>query len=853
MTLSQLIARWQTNPQFMDNVADWRTLPAIPPTYADWPSEVDRRVISAAQGLGIQELYSHQAEAIKAALEGDHVVIATTTASGKTLSYNAPVLHACLVEPQARALYIFPTKALAQDQVVAFNQLAAGVGQKSPHAATYDGDTPQSARKKIRDTTPIIITNPDMLHTGILPHHPRWRKFLAKLRYIVIDELHIYRGIFGSHFANVLRRLHRICTFYGAAPQFICASATIANPYEHALALLDLVEPHRLHLIEQNGAPRAKKHLIFYNPPIIDQKLNMRRGVVVTSNEIARQLLDAEAQTAVFARARLTVEVLLTYLRDFAALQGWAAETIRGYRGGYLPLARRDIETGLREGDVKGVVATNALELGVDIGGLNACVLTGYPGTIASTWQQIGRAGRRQGESVAILTASQAPLDQFLMTHPDYFFDRSAEHARIDPDNLLIALSHLQCAAYELPFGADEPFGLFPNPAEMLDYLVTEGILRRAGEQYHWVGENYPAGEVSLRSAGLENVVITIEDDAEVMTIGEIDRPSAPSLLYPGAIYLHEGASYQITALDLDGGRATAIPVEVGYYTQATSTIDVEILNRKEEDCSAPLHRTWGEVRVSSEVTGYKQIRRYTHETLGYGEVNLPPQAFETTAYWLTLSNDLLEQLRAASVWHRDPLDYGPADLWQRQRKAARARDGYRCRSCNAPERPGRQHDVHHIRPLRAFLEEAARNNVVPASVYSQAHALSNLITLCPSCHRRAEIIVRTANAWGGLAHVLANLAPLFLMCDPRDVGLTYESRPTDAEALPTITLYDNIPHGLGFADQLYDLHHELLRAAYELIRDCSCERGCPACVGPPPGETVDLRGETRGLLEWVK
>ena len=865
MTLTQLLARWQTSPKFMDNVSEWRTLPAVPPQYANWPASLDDRVISAAQKEGIFQPYTHQAETISAALEGHHVVMVTTTASGKTLGYNLPVLHTLLIEPQARALYIFPTKALAQDQMVVFNKLTNGL---SPQAATYDGDTPQSARKKIRQNAQVIISNPDMLHTGILPHHPRWRKFLAHLRYIVIDELHIYRGIFGSHFANVLRRLHRICTFYGVSPQFICASATIANPMEHTLALLDLVEPHRLHLIDQNGAPRAKKQIIFYNPPIIDEKLSMRRGVVITSNEIARQLLDAQAQTAIFARARLTVEVLLTYLRDFAALQDWPADTIRGYRGGYLPLVRREIEAGLREQQVKGVVATNALELGVDIGGLSACVLTGYPGTIASTWQQIGRAGRREEESVSVLIASQAPLDQFLMAHTDYFFDRSPEHARIDPNNLLITLSHLQCAAYELPFKVNEPFGLFPNPEELLKLLVDDGKLRQAGEQYHYLPESFPAGEVSLRSAGVNNVVVTAQEEGTLVAIGEVDYASAPWLLYPGAIYLHEAASYQITTLDLEGGRAEAVPVDVGYYTQATSSTDIDVLHCNEEDRSGPLYRSAGEVNVLSEVTGYRQIRRYTHETLGHGTVNLPPQSFQTTAYWISMPETLLDALRQAGIWHRDPLDYGPAKLWQQQRNAARTRDGHRCRRCNAPEKSSRGHDVHHIRPLRLFLEEGARQGMSRADVYQQAHALNNLITLCPVCHRRAEVIVRTANAWGGLAHLLGNLAPLFLMCDPRDLGLSYDSRPTDADALPTITLYDSVPHGLGLADQLYDLHSELLEAAHMLVKDCSCQYGCPACVGPPPdppsteasseassieGVAVDLRGETRELLAAVR
>lgn len=851
-TLPQLITRWQSSARFMDNVVDWRILPAVPPTVSDWPAGLDRRVVDAAQAAGIARPYSHQAEAIEAALRGQHIEMVTATASGKTLGYNAPVLHTLLNDSQARALYLFPTKALAQDQVVAFNRLAASIGKTAPAAAPYDGDTPQSSRKKMREASRVIISNPDMLHSGILPHHPRWRKFFAGLRVIVIDEMHIYRGVFGSHFANVLRRLHRICAFYGANPQFICASATIANPHQHALSLLDLVEPHRLHVVDQNGAPRAKKHIVFYNPPLIDEAIGMRRGVVVTANEIARQLLESNAQTAVFARSRLSVEVILTYLRDFAADKGWPAETVRGYRGGYLPLARREIETGLRKGTVKGVVATNALELGVDIGGLNACVLTGYPGTIAGTWQQIGRAGRRQGESLAIMIGSQAPLDQFLMAHPDYFFNRSAEHARIDPDNLMIVLNHLQCAAYELPFQADEPFGLFPNPAEVLDHLAQEGDLRESGGRYHWVGESYPAEQVNLRSAGINNVVITAhEAHGEILTIGEVDITSAPRMLYPGAIYLHEGKSYQITGLDLDGGLAEAFPVEVGYYTQAHNNTEIEILAENETDASGGLGRSCGEIQVSEQVTGFKQIRRYTHETLGFHSLELPAQTFETTAYWLTLPDDVLDKLRDNGIWHRDRLDYGPNELWQRRRNEARARDNHRCRICNAAEAPNRQHDVHHIRPLRLFLEEAQRNNVDLREIYPHAHALSNLMTLCPGCHNRAEVIVQTANAWGGLAHALHNLAPLFLMCDPRDIGVTFESIP-GADTRPTITLYDTIPMGLGFADQLYDLHAELLNAALSLARDCTCKLGCPACVGPPAADGVDLRGETAELLNVV-
>lgn len=849
ISLDLLLQRWQRDVHFMDCVAAWHTLPPRPALLADWPSALDPRVINAVRRRGIDRLYQHQAEAVSAALAQQHITIVTATASGKTLAYNAPVLHTLLNNPTARALYLFPTKALAQDQVVAFNDLAAALDEPSKiQAATYDGDTPQNRRKHIRESARVIVSNPDMLHVSVLPHHPRWRRFLANLRYLVIDELHTYRGAFGSHLANVLRRLWRICRFYGSDPQVICASATIANPFEHTLNILDLAEPHRLQVVDQNGAPQAEKHLIFYNPPIVDEDLAVRRGAVVTVNDLARDLLGIGAQTVIFARARLTVEVLLSYLRDFAAEQGWPPEQIRGYRGGYLPLERREIETGLRQGAVQGVVATNALELGVDIGGLNACLLTGYPGTIAGTWQQIGRVGRRDEASLAVFVASQSPLDQFLMQHPDFFFERRAEHARIDPDNPMIALAHLQCAAYELPFRRDEPFGRFPDPATYLDFLVEEGSLRQAADTYHWMGEGSPAQQVSLREAGMTNVVITVVPDGE--TIGHIDLNSAPSFVYPGAIYLHEGRTFQITNLDLHGGRADATSVVVGYYTRALQDTHIEILESEEETADEMLAWGRGLVRVTRHVTGYQQVRRYTHEVIGFGDVDLPPRSFDTSGYWVRLTEASMDALSADGIL-LGPLDYGPVQLWQERRNAARARDNYMCQLCGRPESAKRQHDVHHRRPLREFLREAAARGVDPAGVYPEAHALDNLITLCPSCHKRAEVVVRTANAWAGLAHALENLAPLYVMCDPRDISVNADSR-LDQQTLPTITIFDNTPMGLGFADQLYDLHAQLLSDALALIRDCRCRRGCPVCVGPPPHQEANLRQETEHLLQTL-
>jgi DEAD/DEAH box helicase domain-containing protein len=852
MTLSELLDQLRADPRFMRNVTAWERLPARPARYAPWPDGLEPRLIAACRAQGVDQLFTHQAQAVEAALRGENVVVVTGTASGKTLCYNLPVLNALLRDPDARALYLFPTKALAQDQLSSVSSGfvdSSSVPLWSPSTiATYDGDTPRSQRSTIRRQARLLMTNPDMLHTGILPHHTRWADFFANLRYVVIDEMHSYRGVFGSHLANVLRRLRRVCAFYGAAPRFLLTSATIANPSELAGRLIEA--PLTLVPPGDDGAPQGEKHFILYNPPLVDPALGIRRSATLEARDIATRFLTADVQTILFARARLTVEVLLGYLRDAAAFEGLDAARVRGYRGGYLPLERREIERGLRQGTVRAVVATNALELGVDIGQLSACIMTGYPGTIASTWQQAGRAGRRADVSVAILVASAAALDQFMVRHPDYFFGRSPERGLVQPDNLVILLDHLRCAAFELPFEHGEGFGNFEDVPALLDYLAQEeGTLHRSNGNYRWVGEGYPAAQVSLRSSGPAAVLVIDFTDGAGVVIGEVDRPSAPLLVHAGAIYLHEGQVYLVERLDWEGGQAFVRQADVDYYTDATLSQHVEVLEEFESTASripSTEYRipntAYGEVQVTSEAVGYRQIKRYTHETLGWGDIDLPEQAMVTSGAWLWVGAGALQGLYDAGVL-LPPLDYGPN--WTAQREAARARDGYRCRTCGVPEATlGGQHDVHHIRPFREFGYVPGENDA-----YLQANALDNLIALCVRCHRRAETARQVRGALGGLAHALGQLAPLYLMCDPRDLGCVAESRSAHT-GLPTITLYDRVPGGVGLSPELYDLFDRVLHAALDLISNCGCQGGCPACVGPVGDLSPDTKDKTRRLIE---
>ena len=642
-----------------------RVLPARDAVYAPFPAALGDPLCEVLRSRGVQQLYSHQAVAMDHVLAGRNVVITTPTASGKTLCYNAPVLSSILRDPSARALYLFPTKALAQDQLAELHELAEllSTHEDDPRIGvfTYDGDTPQDARKAIRGRAHVVLSNPDMLHSGVLPHHPRWAKLFENLRYVVIDELHAYRGVFGSHLTNVLRRLRRICRHYGSTPTFICCSATIANPQGLAEGLVE--QPFEL--VSENGAPRGEKVFLFVNPPVVNQQLGIRRSYVAETRRIAGEFLKRNMQLIVFAQSRLATEILTTYLKeDFDGPAG-TRDQIRGYRGGYLPQRRRQIERELREGIVRAVVSTNALELGIDIGALDVCVMAGYPGTIAATWQREGRAGSRSGRSAAVLVASSAPMDQFVVRNPSYFFDASPEHALINPDNLHILVDHVKCAAFELPFSTTDRYGRH-DVQEVLSVLAENGLVHKTGDEFgsegiwQWTSESYPADAVSLRSVSSDNFVV-VDTTRGADIIGETSFTSGPSTLHEKAIYMIEGALYQVERLDFEGRKAFVREIDCDYYTDAITYTKVQVL---ETFAGGPVEgtdavrssetRAHGEVHVSSRVVGFKKIKFYTNENVGSGELDLPEQQMHTTAYWMTVPRAVMSALPFAPDDRRD-------------------------------------------------------------------------------------------------------------------------------------------------------------------------------------------------------
>ncbi|MFQ6673378.1 MAG: DEAD/DEAH box helicase, partial [Fidelibacterota bacterium] len=593
-------------------------IPSDEGKYTDFPRDLDARIVSTLQARGISKLYSHQGMSWDYLTSGENVVVVTPTASGKTLCYNLPVLQSILHDPGAKALYLFPTKALSQDQVAELNGVV-DVMDEPIKVYTFDGDTPQSARQAIRKQGNVVVTNPDMLHQGILPHHTKWIGLFQNLKYVVIDELHVYRGVFGSHVANVLRRLHRICQFHGSSPQFICCSATIANPKEQAEALTG----QTMTLVDESGAPTSEKYLIFYNPPVVNRQLGIRASYIKEAKKLSSTLLRHDISTIVFALSRLNVEILTKYLKEefeSAPESLTAGEVVAGYRGGYLPNRRREIEKGLRSGQIKGVVATNALELGIDIGTLQAAVLAGYPGTIASTWQQAGRAGRRGRAAVAILVGRSTPLDQFLMGNPHYFFESSPEHARINPNNLTILVDHMKCGAFELPFQKGEAFGHVPGEDvnEILEFLQEGNLVHLDGNQWHWMEDVYPAVNVSLRRVEKGNFVV-VKRGEESRIIAEVDYTSAITTIYPDAIYMTDGRETVVDELDWDGRKTIVRETDSDYYTDAIDYTSVKVLDEFESRRAGAIDVSLGEVQVTTRAVGFKKIKFYTMENVGYG------------------------------------------------------------------------------------------------------------------------------------------------------------------------------------------------------------------------------------------
>ncbi|MBI3106386.1 MAG: DEAD/DEAH box helicase, partial [Candidatus Rokubacteria bacterium] len=640
--LDELLTSLETGPLIIAT----RHFDARPAVFAPFPPSLDPRLVEALRSRGVTQLYSHQARAFEIAAKGEHLVVVTPTASGKTLCYNLPVLQSLVQQPEARVLYVFPTKALAQDQLAELGELASTLPDM--RMFTYDGDTPQDARRAVRGRANLVLTNPDMLHSGILPHHTKWLNLFQNLRYVVIDELHAYRGVFGSHLANVLRRLQRICRHYGSAPQFIMASATIANPRE----LAERLTGGPVSEVSESGAPTGDKTFICYNPPVVNPELGIRAPYLGEAAKLAARVLKKKIATIVFCQSRLSTEVVLATVKKLVEDRTGDSGIVRGYRGGYLPLRRREVEQGLRSGQVLGVVATSALELGIDIGHLDVAVLAGFPGTIASLWQQAGRAGRRSGRSAAILVATSAPMDQYLVAHPDYLFGASPEHARINPENPFVLVNHLKCGAFELPFEAGEPFG--GDVSAQLAALEDAGLLHRAGDRYHWTSETYPADHISLRTVTSDNFLVidtTARDATQTkrrQIIAEVDWKSAFSMIYPKAIYMVESEPFEVQELHYreDEEKVAYVKrVSVDYFTDAISAKGVWILQRFARRDSRGLGAEQGEVLVAEKVVGFKKIKMGTLENVGSGDVELPQQEMQTTGVWLTFDPALLARI----------------------------------------------------------------------------------------------------------------------------------------------------------------------------------------------------------------
>lgn len=619
-------------------------------SFEPFPEWIHPKLSTALQGTGISQLYRHQRLAVDASRDGKDVVVVTPTASGKSLCYNLPVLQSITEDDTTRAFYLFPTKALSQDQVSSLQRVIDQLGLPV-RTFTYDGDTPADARTAIRTRGHVIVTNPDMLHAGILPNHPRWRKVLQDLKYIIVDEMHVYRGVFGSHVANVIRRLLRLCEFYGSRPQFICSSATIANGLEHAGRLLG--RDVQLVGAEENGAPSGPKTVVLYNPPVINEELGIRKGVLSQSLRVASPFVKQGVPTICFTGSRLHTEVLARYLRERFCRKPGTEHRVASYRGGYLPGLRRQIESGLRDGDITCVVSTNALELGIDIGQLDVAILAGYPGSVASMWQQAGRAGRGERRSVVFLIGRNSPMDQFVVTNPDFVFEAPPEQARIDPDNLLVLVSHIKCSLYELPFKRGDAFGE-ENLDEVLEFLTEAGVAHERDGTWHWAEESYPADGVSLRSADSENVVI-IDKTAGNKVIAETDRIGAQTVVHEGAIYMVESQPYQVDRLDWQQQKAFVRRVKVDHYTTAQHYSRVRVLEEFEQAPQAKAGiKAHGEVHVANKVVGYKKVKLYTSENCGYGDVHLPDIELHTTGFWFSLDG---AQLAAAGYTGLDVVD----------------------------------------------------------------------------------------------------------------------------------------------------------------------------------------------------
>lgn len=830
--LMSILNSLRSDADFQENITYWQDDPPREPIYGSFPSTLHPELVKALASLEIARPYAHQEKAISLIEQGKNVVLSTGTASGKSLCYQLPIINRVMTDQQSTALMMFPTKALTYDQLNNLRKLIPNVIKSSVIPAVYDGDTPQRERKAIRDNAGIILTNPDMLNIGILPNHAIWAKFFENLQFVVIDEIHIYRGVFGSHVANVIRRLRRIAQFYGANPVYIMTSATIQNPKELGENLVGMP----VECVSEDGSPKGRRNFLIYNPPLINDELGIREGLMVTAEKFLTLLIQKQVQTLVFCRTRRFVEILLREIRAFLNI---STNKIRGYRSGYLKVERREIEQGLKSGEILAAIATNALELGVDIGGVDAVLLPGYPGTISALIQRAGRAGRKFNPSLAVFIASMNPLDQYLARNPEYLLSRNPEKALINPNNPLILLEHLQCAAAELPIARSELFGDLDHVLfnEYLDYLSEAGILHAKNDRYYWVSDDYPSQHVSLRSTASSSILLQSEMEGQRTIIGEVDYNSGLWMVHPGAIYIHSGETFRVESLDLEKNIATLVPSFDDYITEPVSSVEVEVVQEKQTSDLPNFVLNQGEILVRSTVKGFKRVKWQTRENIDYSDLALPETTLRTEGYWLVLKDQCVEKMRDNGYWMSDKNDYGPD--WLQIRKVVRQRDGYTCQVCGIKEGLI-EHHVHHKVPFKRF-ESVEKANV-----------LENLVTLCQNCHKVVESQIRVRSAISGLKYVLENLSPLLVMCDSNDLGSVVDPAAKFAENQPAILFYDAIPAGIGLAEELFKQYSALLLKARDLVNGCNCSDGCPSCVGPTLDTAVGGKQETLYLIDLL-
>ncbi len=837
VTSNSFLEKWIEQNSNNSNITHIHKIPKSEGLFTDFPAELSPEIRSALLKNGIQSLYSHQAACFNLINKNENVLINSGTASGKTLAFFLPILNNYIqANGTGNCLFLFPTKALCNDQLQQYNGILSHLIETNfplkllPEISVYDGDTPKSKRKEIRSNVNFLLSNPDMLHFAILPYHTQWEDFYKNLKYVVFDEIHYYRGVLGSHVANIIRRLKRISQFYGRKLQFISTSATIGNPKEFVEKMIE----ERITIVDENSSPRGEKSLIFYNPPIENQKLGLRKSAFEETIRIAHDFAQRDIQTLVFQISRRSVEKALKIFQET-----YFGEKIKlnAYRSGYLSHDRRMIETQLRSGELKLLFSTNALELGMDIGGINNVILSGYPGSIASTLQQIGRAGRKTNQSSAIFIANSSPIDQYLINHPEFILLRSPESALIDPNNQLILFNHLRCSANELLFEKGDKYGSLEWDLiePFLNEIYKNGELFVSDYKYYWVSSQMPNMEISLRN--MSGNIIKLIDESSNKIIGQVDFASSLWMVHEGAIYMQQGKEYIVNLLDLQNSAAFLEEKSLNYYTNARREIEIEICDILDTTRKKSIEISFGNIEVEDKVVGFDEFLWNANEKIGSKDLFLPAINLNTQAFWFSLSDKLLDQLRNDDLWLSDKNDYG--DKWKEIQVIVRKRDQFRCQACGVSE-TNKAHHVHHLKPFRLFTNPFEANH------------LSNLVTLCPKCHIRVETNVRVRSGLSGLRNLAKNMAPLFLMCDFSDIEVHVDPASKLVKGKPVFLLYENIPYGIGLSRYMYDIFSTFFTHIYHQVLECPCESGCPSCVGPEVELGYGGKKETIALLKAI-